>query len=323
MKIIPILLNPTIDQIYEIENFEIGGTFKVKSSITYPVGKAISFALGIRELNDNPDILHVVACIGKNEIPLYSRFLKERNIKFEFIPIEGTTRSNKTINDPIQGTTTHVRERGFNLSSKEFNNLELSLKKITSEGDICVFSGSLPPNLGSFVYRDLIILTKSLEAITVIDSSGPPLIQALDAYPAIIKPNLVELSQILGDASINKAFLKQPNSLKIISEKARKLIALDLSIILVTLGAEGALCITKDQILYGNIELKDVIDTVGSGDSFLAGFMLNYYLKKELLDCFRLAIATGAANTLVSGPGIFKKEDLNKIISKVEIQEIN
>ena len=70
-RIISILLNPTIDQIYEIENFEVGGTFKVKNSIIFPVGKAISFSLGFQELNNSKAIIKVIALIGKGEITLY------------------------------------------------------------------------------------------------------------------------------------------------------------------------------------------------------------------------------------------------------------
>ena len=94
MKIIAILLNPTIDEIYEINKFHVGGTFKVTGKIIYPVGKAISFSLGIRELIDKSDIIKVIALIGQNEIQLYSEFLQSRDIPFELIPVKGITRSN-------------------------------------------------------------------------------------------------------------------------------------------------------------------------------------------------------------------------------------
>ena len=128
MKIYAILLNPTIDQIFEIENFYVGGNFKVKKSSIYPVGKAISFALAIREISKQKNIVKVIACIEKDDISLYSKFLQDKEIDYEFIKIEGKTRSNKTINDPFNRTTTHIREPGFTLTQEDIAELKYVLK---------------------------------------------------------------------------------------------------------------------------------------------------------------------------------------------------
>ena len=71
------------------------------------------------------------------------------------------------------------------------------------------------------------------------------------------------------------------------------------------------------------MKIENVIDTVGSGDSFLAGFVLNYYKKKDIMESFKKGIACGAANTLIPGPGIFKIEDVKKIIKDVNVVELN
>ena len=81
--------------------------------------------------------------------------------------------------------------------------------------------------------------------------------------------------------------------------------------------------LTKDKAIYGNSKVENVIDTVGSGDSFLAGFMLNFLEKKDLNECFAQALACGAANTLIPGPGIFKIEDFKKILKNVKIFNLN
>jgi fructose-1-phosphate kinase PfkB-like protein len=119
-RINTVLLNPTIDQIYEIKNFKVGGTYKVSKNIVYPVGKAISFSLGIRELSKQENIIKVIACIGKNEIQTYSNFLNSYNIKFKFIEVDGKTRSNKTINDRVFPSTS----MNLNFILYEFKKLE-------------------------------------------------------------------------------------------------------------------------------------------------------------------------------------------------------
>ncbi|MFX1337416.1 MAG: 1-phosphofructokinase family hexose kinase [Promethearchaeota archaeon] len=320
MKIIAFLLNPTIDQIFEINNFYVGGTFKVNESIIYPVGKAISFAIGIRELTDDNNIMKIIALIGREEISLYSNFIIKKGIDFKFIEVDGKTRSNKTINDPIRGTTTHIREKGFNVSSKELQFFIEATKNNVIPGDLCIFSGSLPPNLSDDIYFKLIMICKEIDALTVLDTSGRALINGVKANPHIIKPNLFELSQILNEPNLNELdFSDKIETSREIVRKAKVLLNNGLKIILITLGEKGAICLTNDTMLYGNVEIDDIVDTVGSGDAFLAGFILGYFHKKDLTECFKLAIACGAANTLISGPGIFNSKDVKRILKKVKI----
>jgi 1-phosphofructokinase family hexose kinase len=324
MKIVAVLLNPTVDQIFEIANFHVGGTFKVNKSKIYPVGKAISFSIGIRELTDDIEMLKIISLIGREEIPLYSNFLNKKDINFEFVIVESKTRSNKTINDPIRGTTTHIRERGFDVTNEELKLFIDTMKRNVKSGDICIFSGSIPPNLSEDVYYELIRICKVLEAITVLDTSGIALINGIKANPKIIKPNLVELSQILKNLeNIDINISNGDKVIRSIIKKSKALLNEELEIILITLGNKGAICLTNDTIIYGNVQIDEVIDTVGSGDAFLAGFILGYFQKKHLPECFKLAIACGAANTLIAGPGIFKSEDVKKIIKKVKIIDMD
>jgi 1-phosphofructokinase family hexose kinase len=322
MKIIAVLLNPTVDQLYEIEDFQVGGTFKVGKSIIYPVGKAISFALGVRELNQTIDV-KIIACIGKDEIPIYSEFLTSRNIQYEFIAVNGKTRSNKTINDPIKRTTTHIREKGFKLDEDDLKSITNCLEKTINVGDYVIFSGSIPPNVDDNIYYKMINISKEKGAMTALDTNGKALIKGISANPTIIKPNLVELSQILNKPELNELnFSNILNTVNSIIQEAKTLLNQELKVVLITLGNNGAILINKDLMIYGNVHV-DKIDTVGSGDSFLAGFILGNFLKKDFFDLFKLAIACGAANTLIQGPGIFKKEDVEKLIKKVEIIDLS
>jgi len=326
MTIFAILLNPTIDQIYEIENFKVGGTFKVQSKSIFPVGKAISFALGVRELAPKNEDLEVVALIGKEDKSLYSHFLELKKIKFNLILVEGQTRSNKTINDPLNNTTTHIREQGFEVHSDSLESVREYLLKIGKKDDICVFSGSLPPNSPTSTYFNLIEGCKKQNIITALDSSGPALIEGVRAHPTIIKPNLKELSQILDKPPLNEGIFQQENTqeeaLEKIIERAKPLIRSSIEILLITLGSKGAICITKNHIFTGNIQLNKVIDTVGSGDAFLAGFILKVFYKKPIKVCFKNALASGAANTQTVGPGILKREIFEKLLDKVKMKEI-
>ncbi|TFG27312.1 MAG: hypothetical protein EU532_07780, partial [Promethearchaeota archaeon] len=262
--------------------------------------------------------------IGEEDISLYSKFLTQKNIDYEFIKIKGQTRSNKTINDPIRNTTTHIRERGFEVNKMDIQKLINLLQIIIFKGDIIVFSGSIPPKVENNIYYRLIEISKKKGAFTILDTNGEPLLEGIKADPEIIKPNLLELSQILREPEINKInFSDIIKSSKLIVKKAKRLLNKELKIILITLGEKGAILVKNDIILYGNVKVENVIDTVGSGDSFLAGFVLNYYKKEDIIKSFKNAIACGAANTLIPGPGIFKIEDVKKIIKNVDVIELN
>ena len=198
------------------------------------------------------------------------------------------------------------------------------LQTNVNKGDFVVFSGSIPSNVEYDIYFRLIDISKKIGSTSILDTNGVPLIKGIKAKPEIIKPNLLELSQILNNPEINKlVFSDIFKSCKLIVKKAKTLLNEELKIILVTLGENGAILIKDGITLYGNVKVENVIDTVGSGDSFLAGFALNYFEKKELYDCFKNAIACGAANTLIPGPGIFKLGDVKKIIKNVKIFELN
>jgi len=89
-----------------------------------PVSKANSFSLRIREFNQNKNMLKFIFLISKVEISFYSHFLQSKSINHELIKVEGKTYSNKTLNDPLNNTKTHIREKEFNMINEElhFNN---------------------------------------------------------------------------------------------------------------------------------------------------------------------------------------------------------
>lgn len=318
-----ILLNPTVDVIYNIDNFHIGGTFKVENMMRLPVGKAISFAMGARELDDALG-LNVLALIGQEDIPSYSRFLKQKNINHKFIKIEGNTRSNKTILDTQNNTTTHIREQGFTVGSECEDKIKTLIEHQVKNEDICVFGGSIPPGLGDNIYYKLIKTAREQNATCALDTSGAPLIHGIECEPNIIKPNLVELSQILKDNSLKHlTFSNFIEDAQKLVKRAKNLLNKGLKVILISLGEKGAILLNRDSAYFGHVQLeREIIDTVGAGDSFLAGFIVPYSQGMTLKNCFKRAIATGAASCLKMGPGILRKEDMDDLLHSVKTTKI-
>ena len=117
--------------------------------------------------------------------------------------------------------------------------------------------------------------------------------------------------------------LLETTGIMVDSPEARILLNKDLKIILLTLGEKGAICLTESEAYYGNVKIENAIDTVGSGDAFLAGFIYKFLRGREIVECFKCAIASGAANTLIPGPGILKKEIVSELLKKVELVNLN
>ncbi|MHA1725864.1 MAG: 1-phosphofructokinase family hexose kinase [Promethearchaeota archaeon] len=323
-KIIAVLLNPTIDMLYEIKNFEAGQTYLVRDPIIYPVGKAISFSLALKNIDRTFKNVKILGFVGKNDKKLYSHFLRAHNIDFKLISIKGKTRSNKTIIDPALHRTTHIRELGFELKEEDLNKLIDLIEKECKREDIILFSGSIPQGVNSKIYFEIMSSLKKKKVMTVLDSSREALVHGVQASPTLIKPNLTELNQILNfNPPITLDSLKTLEDVMNLAECAKILLKKGIRYILITLGEKGAVCLTNNLILYGYIKTSDILDTVGCGDSFLGGFCYNYFQEKSILECFRLALACGAANALTSGPGMFRKKNVDSLLFKTKIHRLD
>ena len=327
-KIVGVLLNPTIDEVIEVDNFQIGRTFKVLTSQRFPLGKAISFTLSANTLNkaliQEKDIeIKVLACIGKEEIPLYNSFLDSKKISFQFNSIEGHTRSNKTIIDPKTHSVTHIREKGFTINKNELDSFISLIKDSINRDDIVAFCGSIPPGVPNDIYFDMINICKEKGARCALDTSGLELIEGYKAKPWLLKPNLEELSILFPTSAEIRKFIKNPDkNIKNIAEKAKELLSNGIEIVITTLNRWGAICTTENLCLYGKIIVDNPINTIGSGDSLLGGFTVGYYLGNDLEQCFRWGLACGAANTLISGAGLFSKKDVRELYEQAKFEKI-
>jgi len=324
-KIIAILLNPTIDMIYEIKNFKAGHTYLVRDPIIYPVGKAISFSLALKNIDRSFKNLKILGFVGKKDKELYSHFLRTHGVDFKLIPVKGKTRSNKTIIDSEMHRTTHIRELGFfKLAEENLNKLIDLIEKECKKDDIIICSGSIPQGVSSKIYSEIMNALKEKKVMTVLDSSGEALVQGLQASPTLIKPNLTELNQILNlNPPITVNSLITLEDVINLAECAKILLKKGIRYILITLGEKGAICLTKNLILYGYIKTSGILDTVGCGDSFLGGFLYNYLQEKSILECFRLALACGTANALTIGPGMFRKKNVDSLLFQTKIHQLD
>lgn len=315
-----ILLNPTIDRILEIPNFEVGGTYQITSYHEFPVGKAISVALTLRELGEQ---VMVIAFISNEDYSQYDSFLINRNIDHIFISINGKTRSNTTIIDPIKKTTTHIRFHGFKVIKEDIEKLEQIIKENVKIDDIVVLSGSFSPGIPSNYHIRLSDIVLMKKANIIIDTSGTPLETLVSAKPLVIKANLEEMGKIIGKNLIDtQELLEDPDKLMLqnLALKCKQGLKLNNLFNILTLGKYGAILISSDKILYARVNVENAIYTVGCGDAFLGGLLAGIQRRYGIEEILRLATACGAANTQMLGAGILSKKDVDKFAPMVKIE---
>jgi len=288
--VITVTPNPTFDKTLEAPHFRVGDHVRVRVKALVPAGKGINVARGLVVLGGQ-----AAACafVGKREAPSYGELLKEEGIPWHFVPVEGTTRTNTTVLDPVNRTSTHLREEGFRVDEEQIEAMRALLDGLlagrASAGNtqLVAFCGSLPRGMEPHHLRDMVVQCRARGARVVLDTNGPALREALSSGAVhTVKPNLEELAQCLGtrvEASEAPA-------------RARDLLD-KVDTVLLTLGADGAYVISKE-LEYGlrcNLPPERVCNTVGAGDAFLAGWLRRRELCDEPRHALRWAVAAGAA----------------------------
>jgi len=179
------------------------------------------------------------------------------------VPVTGRTRSNVTLAEP-DGTVTKINEPGTALSPAELDTIAESVLAEAHAADWVVASGSLPPEVPEDVYARLCRRFGEAGILVAVDTSGPPLVRAVAAGPALVKPNLEELAAATGMAI---------TCVGDVVAAASKLRAAGARAVLASLGADGAVLVDDDGAWYGEAPVAEPRNAVGAGDAMLAGFL--------------------------------------------------
>lgn len=294
--IVTVTLNPSLDRTLEVESFARGAVLRTSAPTLQAGGKGVNVTRALTA-NGIPSI--AVLPVGGGEGAELSGLLDVAGVSARFVPVAGRTRSNITVAER-DGTITKLNEPGAALSDEELAALTAVISAAVSAGDWVVISGSMPPELGAEQLQALAESLAHRDVNLAIDTSGDALVAALVARPRLIKPNRAELAEIAGRAL---------NSFSDVVAAARGVHDLGVELVLVSLGADGAVLVGPSGVLVGESRVDRPRSTVGAGDSFLAGFLSRFCADEVDVESALLeALAWGAAaaalpGTSVPGPG--------------------
>jgi 6-phosphofructokinase 2 len=239
----------------------------------------------------------------------FNHLLQKENVPAVIIETSNETRENIIVLDESTNNQYRFGMPGTKLSEQEWKQCLQAVEEI-KEAEFIIASGSLPPGVPEDIYAQLAKIAKAKHAKFIADTAGSALQQALDEGLYLIKPNLGELSALAGKKEL------QPGEVKDI---AKKIIAKGkCEVIVVSMGAAGAMLVTKDTseiITPPSVKRKS---TVGAGDSMVAGIVHYLSQSKSINEAVQYGVACGTAATMNAGTELCKKEDAEKIFKLLQ-----
>ncbi|SEK86277.1 1-phosphofructokinase [Paenibacillus sp. cl141a] len=298
-----VTLNPSIDYIVEVEHIELGGLNRMTRDMKFPGGKGINVSRVLNQLGaDNTAIGFLGGFTGR----YIEEMLGKEGIRTDFVNIADDTRINVKLK---HGGETEINGLGPDIREDETKELLHKLSQLEA-GDIVVLSGSVPPSLGSDFYGRLIEACRKGGAEFVMDTTGEALMKALANKPLLVKPNHHELAELFGVVIDSRERLV---------EYGRKLLEKGAQHVLISMAGEGALFITADQVYHAHVPPGTVRNSVGAGDSMIAGFVGTLAKGQGPIEAFRTGVASGSATAF--SDDLAAREAIDELLPLVRITE--
>ncbi len=290
--IITLTLNPAIDKTAVIDPLVAGGLNRVKSFTTDVGGKGINVSKIISMLGANSV---ATGFMGEETADVFKKALNKLNCKFDFIKVDGSTRTNLKLYDEINGIT-EINEPGIVVTSQQEERLiHENLLPYASRDAIFVLAGSMHKNANASFYANLTHQIKQVGARVFLDADNEAFALALKAIPDFIKPNKDELLRY---------FKKESASEQELIEMCKSLTKQGIGTVVLSMGGEGALFISENEAYSAKALKVKVQSTVGAGDSMVGAFA--YATMKGM--CFEeaatlaMACSAGAVTTKGTTP---------------------
>jgi 1-phosphofructokinase/tagatose 6-phosphate kinase len=312
--IITVTLNAAIDRTVAVPNFRLGQRHRAVDARTVAGGKGVNVARALRLLG-RPVI--ATGLVGGASGTRVLEALRDESVLTAFTRIAGETRTNLAVVDPTSGEQTEINDRGPEVSPEELEAFTEKLLYLAQGASLCVMAGSIPPGTPEDFYAHLIAELRGLGVPTVLDADGEQMRAGLRAEPAVVAPNVTEAEEAVGhefndddDYAMGLAGLLEMGASEAIITSATGCVAIV---------GHG-----PDRRRYeARIEQLEPVATVGSGDSFLAGYVAARFEGASPRDCLAFGVACGAESTQHIGAGTLDRREAERLLGRVELHELD
>lgn len=308
--ILTVTLNAAIDKRYVVEGFRVGEVNRVKACAYTPGGKGLNVSKPASIAG-----ARVVATgfVGGHAGHYIEDALKPFGIESQFYHMKDESRSCINIWDETAHVQTEFLEPGFTVSEEDFKGFEAKFAGLVKDADVIAMSGSVPKGLDGTAYQRLVKICRDAGKKVILDTSGTLLQMGIEAKPTMIKPNIDEIRMLTGKNCDDPR--EMVDAAKEIHEKGVEIVA-------VSLGGDGSFVVCDEGIFRAQVPKIDAVNTVGCGDSMIAGFALGLSEGLSVKETLRKASAISAAAALREETGFFVKEDMERILPQVKITEL-
>lgn len=308
--IITVTLNPAIDRTIKIDQLNPGKLNRVREVITSPGGKGINVARVVHQMGEN---VLTTGILGGDTGDIIKNFLREKNLKADFISSSYSTRQNIKILEMTTGRETEINEPG-RVIKDDFKALEEKLRNFLEISNLIVLAGSIPEGLPPDTYNHLIKICKEYDIPVIVDTSGDNLREVLKEQPYLIKPNLHEAQELTG---------KEINDEEDIKDTVNLFLEYGVEIIVISMGGRGAIFANKKKCYYIKTPKVNVSNTtVGAGDSMVAGLAVGLRKDMALKDIASYAAAIATTFVKLGKIELITGEIINKTKKKITIKTI-
>ena len=297
-----ITFNPALDYIVKMDEFNLGNVNRSNNEFVYAGGKGINVSIVLNNLGVKSKALGFIAGFTGEEI---ERRVREFGCDTEFIKLkEGMSRINVKIKADVES---EINGGGPDISSDALEELYKKLDTLTV-GDILVLAGSIPKTMPTDVYERIMERLQEKNIKFIVDATGESLLKVLKYNPFLIKPNHHELGELFG--------VKLNNKEEVI-EYAKKLKDMGAQNVIISMAGDGAVLIDSNGgVTTSNVPKGVVKNSVGAGDSMVAGFIAGYLNSEKIEDGFKLGVATGSASAF--SEGLATKDYVYELLEQVK-----
>lgn len=310
--VVTLTLNPAIDVSTSTDRVAPTRKLRCAPGRRDPGGGGINVARVVRRLGADALAIYPAGGVTGH---LLRQLVEREEVRSLVAPTTGETREDFTVLEAASGEQYRFVLPGPHLHGVEWMACLKALAEISVKPDIVCASGSLPPGAPDDFYARVAEIVASWGVRLALDCAGPALKAALDERLFLIKPNLRELAELTG-----QTLEDDPARIR----ACRELIATRrIEAVALTLGAEGAMLVTRDQVWRAPGLPIEPVSTVGAGDSFLGAMVWALASKLSLGEAFPYAVAAGSAALLADGTELCRAEDVRRLLPRVSVETLS
>lgn len=305
-----VTLNASIDKAYHISTPLTKGTvMRVAECEDSAGGKGLNAARAVATCGEP---VLATGFVGGNNGRYLCELVAKDGIRERFVRVKNETRCCINVLEP-DGNSTEFLEPGRPIVQAELDEMRSTLSELAKQSDVVILSGSAPEGAGSDVYVSLVYLVREAGKPVILDASGDYLVQGIRALPTMVKPNIDEIGQLLG---------RKVEGVNEVVRAARELHERGIEIVVVSLGAAGAIMACDEGVFRGHAPKIQSVNSVGAGDTMVGSFAVAIARGMEAPECLRFAMSRASASCLSPHTGRFDPAMADKLFQETTVESV-